>query len=116
MPVSAAAVVVVAVVAAVVGSAAEVEMFVVVVAVAQERQLTGRGDRQKLERAARRPSVVLDGIVVVQRVAVDADIPTSEKILHEEWLRVEQEELCLSMKQEHALLADCFVSNMSLIS
>ena len=81
MPVSAAAVVVVvAVVAAVVGSAAEVEMFVVVVAVAQERQLTGRGDRQKLERAARRPSAVLDGIVVVQRVAVDADIPTSEKI------------------------------------
>ena len=86
MPVPAAAVVVVAVVAAVVGSAAEVEMFVVVVAVAQERQLTGKGDRPKLERAARRPSVVLDGIVVVQRVAVDADIPTSEKILHEEWL------------------------------
>ena len=86
MPVPAAAVVVVVVVAAVVGSAAEVEMFVVVVAVAQERQLTGKGDRQKLERAARRPSIVLDGIVVVQRVAVDADIPTSEKILHEEWL------------------------------
>ena len=79
MPVPA-AVVVVAVVAAVVGSAAEVGMSVVVVAAAQERQLTGKGDRQKLERAARRPSVVLDGIVVVQQVAVDADIPTSEKI------------------------------------
>ena len=60
MPVPAAAIVV-AVVAAVVGSAAEVGMFVVVVAVAaaQERQLTGKGDRQQLERAARRPSVVL---------------------------------------------------------
>ena len=80
MPVPAAAVVVVAVVAAVVGSAAEVGMSVVVVAAAQERQLTGKGDRQKLERATRRPSVVLDGIVVVQQVAVDADIPTIEKI------------------------------------
>ena len=60
MPVPAAAIVV-AVVAAVVGSAAEVGMSVVVVAVAaaQERQLTGKGDRQQLERAARRPSVVL---------------------------------------------------------
>ena len=59
MPVPAAAVVV-AVVAAVVGSAAEVGMSVVVfvVAAAQERQLTGKGDRQ-LERAARRPSVFL---------------------------------------------------------
>ena len=59
MPVPAAAAVVVAVVAAVVGSAAEVGMSVVVVAAAQERQLTGKGDRQQLERAARRPSIVL---------------------------------------------------------
>ena len=58
MPVPAAAIVV-AVVAAVVGSAAEVGMSVVVVAAGQERQLTGKGDRQQLERAARRPSVVL---------------------------------------------------------
>ena len=49
MPVPAAAIVV----AAVVGSAAEVGMSVVVVAAAQERQLTGKGDRQQLERAAR---------------------------------------------------------------
>ena len=55
MPVPAAAIVV----AAVVGSAAEVGMSVVVVAAAQERQLTGKGDRQQLERAARRPSIVL---------------------------------------------------------
>ena len=47
MPVPAAAIVV----AAVVGSAAEVGMSVV--AAAQERQLTGKGDRQQLERAAR---------------------------------------------------------------
>ena len=58
MPVPAAAIVV-AVVAAVVGSAAEVGMSVVVVAAGQERQLTGKGDRQQLERAARRPSIVL---------------------------------------------------------
>ena len=80
MPVPAAAAVVVAVVAAVVGSAAEVGMSVVVVAAAQERQLTGKGDRKRLERAAQRPSIVLDGIVVVQRVTVDADIPTRGKI------------------------------------
>ena len=55
MPVPAAAIVV----AAVVGSAAEVGMSVVVVAAAPERQLTGKGDRQQLERAVRRPSVVL---------------------------------------------------------
>ena len=56
-----AAAIFVAVVAAVVGSAAEVGMsvVVVVVAAAQERQLTGKGDRQQLERAARRPSIVL---------------------------------------------------------
>ena len=50
---------VVAVVAAVVGSAAEVGMSVVVVAAAQERQLTGKGDRQQLERAARRLQLFL---------------------------------------------------------
>ena len=45
----------VVVVAAAVESAAEVGMSVVVVAAAQARQLMGKGDRRRLERAARRP-------------------------------------------------------------
>ena len=76
----------VAVVVAAVGTEVEVGRPVVVVEAALGRQPWGTSDLRRLEHAARRPSVVLDGTAVVQRAAADAGTPTDKRGRHGEQL------------------------------